>query len=419
MAKLYNLARMTTATEGTGTITLGSAVDGFLSFAGAGVQDGETVTYAIKDGTESEIGRGTYTSSGTTLSRTVLKSTNSDAAIDLSGGAEVFITAAAEDISEPLDALFLDQRMTTLIVSDALNTAIFSGPDGSAIHDHFDALTYVDDENAIDLDTSEAGCLKPLAAGGGTTQTIRSTSTTSNYASSFTIVDMGTALTAGDTINEIGVYSTTARTGLKVKIVTKTATNTFNVVADSTSFNHTGSGFENHALPSPYTIPGTGSYYVAVYYPGVTGVNVTVSVARAVQGSVDATGNGVTITESTGAVPPMRVLKNVSSGNVSVSSLPISAAEQPETMRALLLLYDAIGVTLNTDAFVDLSRDGGATWATASLVEIYTQPGDIRVLDTGNVDVSAQPSGSSMLWRWRTANTIAAKNLGMAMWGTS
>lgn len=97
MAKLYNLARMTTATTGTGTITLGSAVSGFLSFSGSGIADGDTVTYAIKDGANSEIGRGVYTASGTTLTRSVLKSTNSNSAISLSGSAEVFITAAAED----------------------------------------------------------------------------------------------------------------------------------------------------------------------------------------------------------------------------------------------------------------------------------------------------------------------------------
>lgn len=97
MAKLYNLAGMSTATTGTGTITLGSALYGHLTFAQAGVVDGDTVTYAINDGANSEIGRGVYTASGTTLTRTVLKSTNSNAAISLSGSASVYITPAAED----------------------------------------------------------------------------------------------------------------------------------------------------------------------------------------------------------------------------------------------------------------------------------------------------------------------------------
>lgn len=99
MAKLFNLARMTTATTGTGIITLGAAVSGLLSFSAAGVADGDIVTYAISDGANSEIGRGVYTASGTTLTRSVLRSTNSNSAINLSGSAQVFITAAAEDFS--------------------------------------------------------------------------------------------------------------------------------------------------------------------------------------------------------------------------------------------------------------------------------------------------------------------------------
>ena len=98
----YNLARMTTATTGTGTVTLGAAVLGFLSFADAGVPDGTLVSYAIEDGTASEVGRGVYTSSGTTLTRaTVLSSTNSGSALNLSGNAEVFLLAAAQDLKFP------------------------------------------------------------------------------------------------------------------------------------------------------------------------------------------------------------------------------------------------------------------------------------------------------------------------------
>jgi hypothetical protein len=104
MAKSYNLAKVTTATTGTGTITLGTPSQGYLSFADAGVQDGETVSYGIRDLNHSETGTGVYTSSGATLTRNVTTSTNSDSAINLSGSAEVYITARAEDFREKLAA---------------------------------------------------------------------------------------------------------------------------------------------------------------------------------------------------------------------------------------------------------------------------------------------------------------------------
>lgn len=101
MTVLVNRAKMTTATTGTGTITLGSAVAGYQTFADAGVTDGQVVRYVIEDGVNWEIGTGTYTSSGTTLSRTVSESSNAGAAISLSGTAQVYITAAAADILQP------------------------------------------------------------------------------------------------------------------------------------------------------------------------------------------------------------------------------------------------------------------------------------------------------------------------------
>jgi hypothetical protein len=99
VGKLYNLARMTTATTGTGNITLAAAVSGYLTFDLAGVQSGDVVSYGIKDGANSEVGTAPYTTSGTLLGpRTVTKSTNANAAINLSGLAEVFITPRKEDL---------------------------------------------------------------------------------------------------------------------------------------------------------------------------------------------------------------------------------------------------------------------------------------------------------------------------------
>lgn len=86
-AKLFNLAQMTTATTGTGSITLTAEVLGALSFSGAGVQDGDTIGYSIRDGVNSEIGYGVYTAATKVLTRTVIKSTNADGPINLSGNA--------------------------------------------------------------------------------------------------------------------------------------------------------------------------------------------------------------------------------------------------------------------------------------------------------------------------------------------
>jgi hypothetical protein len=98
MVTLVNRAKMSTSTTGTGTITLGSAETGYQTFADAGVANGDVVRYVIEDGNDWEIGSGTYTATGTTLSRTVSESSNADAALNLTGSAVVFITAAAGDV---------------------------------------------------------------------------------------------------------------------------------------------------------------------------------------------------------------------------------------------------------------------------------------------------------------------------------
>lgn len=119
MVKLVNRAKMTTATTGTGTITLGSAVDGFQTFTAAGVADGDTVRYCIEDGTSSfELGSGVYTASGTTLTRVVSESSNSNNAISLSGDAIVFITAIAADLQPT--------TFTTTVFTATANQTTFS-----------------------------------------------------------------------------------------------------------------------------------------------------------------------------------------------------------------------------------------------------------------------------------------------------
>ena len=96
MVVLVNRAYVETATTGTGTLSLGAALDGYQSFADAGVSDGNTVRYVIEEESQWEIGSGVY--SAGTLTRTVGESSNADSLITLAGAAKVFVTAAAEDL---------------------------------------------------------------------------------------------------------------------------------------------------------------------------------------------------------------------------------------------------------------------------------------------------------------------------------
>lgn len=90
--------KSSTTTTGTGTITLGAAALGFQAFSVIG--NGNTTYYTITDTVNGtwEVGIGTYTASGTTLSRdTVLESSNAGALVNFAAGSkDVFVAYPAE-----------------------------------------------------------------------------------------------------------------------------------------------------------------------------------------------------------------------------------------------------------------------------------------------------------------------------------
>ena len=95
---LADRVKDTTTSTGTGTITLaGAPPAGFQSFAAIG--DGNTTYYTISGGSQWEVGIGTYTASGTTLSRnTVLSSSaGGTSLVDFSAGSkDVFVTLPSQ-----------------------------------------------------------------------------------------------------------------------------------------------------------------------------------------------------------------------------------------------------------------------------------------------------------------------------------
>jgi hypothetical protein len=95
---LADRVKETTTTTGTGTVTLLGASTGYQSFSAIGNGNSTYYTIADQNGSNWEVGIGTYTSSGTTLSRTtVLSSSNSGSLVSFTAGTkDVFVTYPSE-----------------------------------------------------------------------------------------------------------------------------------------------------------------------------------------------------------------------------------------------------------------------------------------------------------------------------------
>jgi hypothetical protein len=232
---LFSRVKVATATTGTGTITLGAAQTSFLTFAGGGVANGNQVSYLIEDGTSWEIGTGTYTTSGTTLSRTVILSSNSNAAITLSGSAVVSLTALPTDIVTFDAAQTLTSKTLT---SPTINTATISG--GTI------------NNASVGATTTSTGAFTTLAA----SSTVSGAGFTTYLASPPAIG--GTAAAAG-TFTTLGGTTITASVAFSGPIngtvgATTASTGAFTTLAASSTVS--GAGFTAY-LASPPAIGGT------------------------------------------------------------------------------------------------------------------------------------------------------------------
>lgn len=87
----------------------------------------------------------------------------------------------------------------------------------------------------------------------------------------------------------------------------------------------------------------------------------------------------------------------------------VSVASAPSYMDAYCLWKDDDGsAVLGTDFTIELSRDNGTTYTTATLTNLGSFDGTYSIIKA-RADVSAQPSGTSMLCRIKTLNTKAQR----------
>jgi hypothetical protein len=110
----------TTTTTGTGTLTLAGAVTGFDSFADVG--DSNTTYYSCTDGTNFEVGIGTYTLSGTTLSRdTVFESSSTKITADVNGAVSASTSVTVDNVQS--GTLTVGQRVRGTGISGVVTIA--------------------------------------------------------------------------------------------------------------------------------------------------------------------------------------------------------------------------------------------------------------------------------------------------------
>ena len=110
----------TTTTTGTGTLTLAGALTGFDAFSEIG--DGNNTYYACTDGTNFEVGIGTYTLSGTTLSRdTIFESSSTKITADVNGAVTNSTSVTVDNVQS--GTLTVGQRVRGTGISGVVTIA--------------------------------------------------------------------------------------------------------------------------------------------------------------------------------------------------------------------------------------------------------------------------------------------------------
>ena len=81
-------------------------------------------------------------------------------------------------------------------------------------------------------------------------------------------------------------------------------------------------------------------------------------------------------------------------------------AETAPTESSLVILHQPVdSVTINTDILGYISRDAGTTWTLGTLVDAGSFDSTTNILTMNAVDISGQPSGTSMKYKIVTVNT--------------
>jgi len=183
---LKDRVKESTAVTGTGTATLLGAAAGYQAFSVIG--NGNTTYYAIVDAENGtwEVGTGTYSTTGPTLTRTtVFESSNAGALVDFAAGAkDVFITYPAERAiyEEPSGNTLIDGGPLTVVGAGVTGYTSFSAV-LAELYGNVDSFAQLYAQNLNDGSSASADLVAYNDLGDGLTNFVDVGINSSNYTS--------------------------------------------------------------------------------------------------------------------------------------------------------------------------------------------------------------------------------------------
>ena len=175
---VYDRVQQTGTANTTVSFTLTGSVTGFQSFAVVG--NGNTTFYSATDASGNwEVGVGTYSSTGPTLTRTtIISSSNSGSAVTFSGAVTVFVTYPAEK-SVNLDASGNVTALGTVSsgVWHGSTVPVAYGGTGVTSSSGANSVVLRDSNSNVTFNNFTAGAVGVTASGGTTVLTVASART--------------------------------------------------------------------------------------------------------------------------------------------------------------------------------------------------------------------------------------------------
>lgn len=235
---------------------------------------------------------------------------------------------------------------------------------------------------------------------------------TLSFGPNYTYVNRQTAITNGVTVCYLGISLASAET-VTLKIIQRDSS-TQNDIVFSQSFAHPGGGYADMTMSSCYTVPGSGTYYPAVWFNSSASRTATVSGGRSYYNGDPAVQNNLTgWTDDTAQGPALRWAPAGVPDNMTLVTASQTADSSVSNGRVLLEYDNSASPTLNTDLTVEVTTNGGTNWAAATLsaVTSYSQAGR-KVAETAD---TATTSGTSFAARIKTFNNKDIKVYGATL----